>query len=249
LWVGRGWGWGWGCAGLCVVCVLMEACQHVTCAEMCGAYAFMLFVMGMCLSYTYHRACSYTFTGQPHMIKLYCKYVYTNPSHTRTYTLHTHTHTHTHMHTYTLHTHMHTYIHTQVELFLLTYGCSGRNAEQRRKALLKRRNEWLVTGMEDLTDSMVCVCVFGMCTCVCGNMSVGVYSSAGTTQRAAGHGYGVLIDSKVCVFVRVCLCICVHVCVDVFACVCLYVCVFLIVFVALVNQNTTRSGHGHGRLI
>uniref|UniRef100_A0A7S3QR11 SAP domain-containing protein n=1 Tax=Dunaliella tertiolecta TaxID=3047 RepID=A0A7S3QR11_DUNTE len=43
-----------------------------------------------------------------------------------------------------------------VELFLLTYGGSGRNEEAVRKALLKRRNEWLVTGLgeEDLTEGM-----------------------------------------------------------------------------------------------
>jgi hypothetical protein len=44
-----------------------------------------------------------------------------------------------------------------VDLFLLTYSGTGRNEEHVRKALLKRRNEWLATGYgpSDLTEGMV----------------------------------------------------------------------------------------------
>jgi len=51
----------------------------------------------------------------------------------------------------------HTCVFLQVDLFLLVYGGTGRNEEHVRRALLQRRNEWLVTGMgeEDLTEGMV----------------------------------------------------------------------------------------------
>jgi len=45
----------------------------------------------------------------------------------------------------------------QVELFLLTYGGSGRNEEAVRTTLLNRRSEWMASGFTEdhLTERMV----------------------------------------------------------------------------------------------